>query len=44
MACLEEIAFRQGYIEAAQLQKLAERMSKSTYGEYLKRIVDEKVY
>ncbi len=44
VACLEEIAFRQGYIEAAQLQKLAERMSKSTYGEYLKRIVDEKVY
>jgi glucose-1-phosphate thymidylyltransferase len=44
VACLEEIAFRQGYIDAPQLQKLAARMAKSTYGEYLKRIVDEKVY
>jgi glucose-1-phosphate thymidylyltransferase len=44
VACLEEIAFRQGFIDAAQLQTLALQMSKSTYGEYLKRIVDEKVY
>ncbi len=44
VACLEEIAYRQGYIDAAQLQKLALRMAKSSYGEYLKRIVDERVY
>jgi glucose-1-phosphate thymidylyltransferase len=44
VACLEEIAFRQGYIDAAQLQELAARMAKSTYGEYLKRILDERVY
>ena len=44
VACLEEIAYRQGYIDAAQLQDLALQMAKSTYGEYLKRIVDEKVY
>ena len=44
VACLEEIAYRQGYIDAAQLQELAARMAKSTYGEYLKRIIDEKVY
>jgi len=44
VACLEEIAFRQGYIDATQLQELAARMAKSTYGEYLKRIIDEKVY
>ena len=44
VACLEEIAYRQGYIDAAQLQALAAQMDKSTYGEYLKRIVDEKVY
>jgi glucose-1-phosphate thymidylyltransferase len=44
VACLEEIAYRQGYIDAAQLQKLAARMAKSTYGEYLKRIIDERVY
>jgi glucose-1-phosphate thymidylyltransferase len=44
VACLEEIAYRQGYIDAAQLQGLAARMANSTYGEYLKRIIDEKVY
>jgi glucose-1-phosphate thymidylyltransferase len=44
VACLEEIAYRQGYIDAAQLQVLAARMAKSSYGEYLKRIVDERVY
>jgi glucose-1-phosphate thymidylyltransferase len=44
VACLEEIAYRQGYIDAAQLQVLAVRMAKSTYGEYLGRIIEEKVY
>jgi glucose-1-phosphate thymidylyltransferase len=44
VACLEEIAYRQGYIDADQLKTLATRMAKSTYGEYLKRIIDEKVY
>jgi glucose-1-phosphate thymidylyltransferase len=44
VACLEEIAYRQGYIDAGQLQELAKRLAKSTYGEYLKRIIDEKVY
>jgi len=44
VACLEEIAFRQGYIDAEQLQALAARMAKSTYGEYLNRIIEEKVY
>jgi glucose-1-phosphate thymidylyltransferase len=44
VACLEEIAFRQGYIDAEQLQALAARMAKSAYGEYLNRIIEEKVY
>jgi len=44
VACLEEIAYRQGYIDAGQLQELAKRLAKSTYGEYLRRIIDEKVY
>jgi glucose-1-phosphate thymidylyltransferase len=44
VACLEEIAYRQGYIDAGQLQALAKEMAKSTYGEYLNRVVDEKVY
>jgi glucose-1-phosphate thymidylyltransferase len=44
VACLEEIAYRQGYIDAEQLKELAVKMARSTYGEYLKRIIDEKVY
>jgi glucose-1-phosphate thymidylyltransferase len=44
VACIEEIAYRQGYIGEAQLARLATKLAKSTYGEYLKRIVDEKVY
>jgi glucose-1-phosphate thymidylyltransferase len=44
VACLEEIAYRQGYIDAEQLQSLAAKMGKSTYGQYLKRVIEEKVY
>ncbi len=44
VACLEEIAYRQGYIDAEQLQALATRLGKSSYGEYLKRVIEEKVY
>jgi len=44
VACLEEIAYRQGYIDEAQLAQLATKLAKSSYGEYMKRIVDEKVY
>lgn len=35
VACLEEIAFRKGYIDARQLEQLAEGMKKNSYGEYL---------
>lgn len=35
IACLEEIAFRRGYIDAAQLEKLAAPLKKNQYGEYL---------
>jgi glucose-1-phosphate thymidylyltransferase len=35
VACLEEIAFRMGFIDAARLAALAEPMRKSAYGEYL---------
>jgi glucose-1-phosphate thymidylyltransferase len=44
VACLEEIAYRQGYIDEAQLLALAARMGKSSYGEYLKRVVSERAY
>jgi glucose-1-phosphate thymidylyltransferase len=44
VACPEEIAFRQGYITREQLAALAARLGKSTYGEYLKRLLEEPVY
>ena len=41
IACPEEIAFRQGYIEAAALAALAKPLAKSSYGQYLLRIAAE---
>jgi len=41
IACLEEIAFRQDYIDAATLIRLAEPMKNSAYGKYLLRIAQE---
>ncbi len=42
VACLEEIAFRQGWIDAQQLKKLAEPMLKNDYGKYLLSLAEEK--
>ena len=39
IGCIEEIAWRRGYIDEAQLLKLAEPIAKSGYGEYLKALV-----
>jgi glucose-1-phosphate thymidylyltransferase len=39
VACLEEIAYRQGWIGREQLACLAERLSKNTYGQYLKTLL-----
>jgi glucose-1-phosphate thymidylyltransferase len=44
IACPEEIAYRQGYIDAAQLARLAEPLAKNAYGRYLKAILDEQVF
>jgi glucose-1-phosphate thymidylyltransferase len=44
IACPEEIAYRNGYISAAQLEALAKPLAKSGYGEYLLRVLSEKVY
>ena len=44
VACPEEIAFRLGYISSDQLRALAGKIAKSTYGQYLLRIIDEPVY
>jgi glucose-1-phosphate thymidylyltransferase len=40
VACLEEIAFTLGYIDAARLKQLAEPMRKNEYGRYLLRLVE----
>jgi glucose-1-phosphate thymidylyltransferase len=42
IACLEEIAFTQGYISRERLAELGEQMGKSSYGGYLRRIAKEK--
>ena len=42
VACLEEIAYRQGFISADELQQLAASLSNSTYGHYLSRILEER--
>lgn len=41
IGCLEEVAFRMGYIGPDQLLALAQRMRNSTYGQYLRRILDQ---
>jgi glucose-1-phosphate thymidylyltransferase len=41
IACPEEIAYRMGYIDAAQVERLAEPLRKTSYGQYLLQIVGE---
>ncbi len=43
VACPEEIAYRKGHINAEQLRKLAEPLKKNQYGQYLLRILEDKV-
>jgi len=43
VCCPEEIAFRKGYIDAAQLTKLSAPLEKNGYGQYLLRILNEKI-
>ncbi len=40
VACLEEIAYRRGYITAAEVARLARAMGSSAYGQYLLRMLD----
>jgi len=44
VACPEEIVYRLGYINADQLRTLAAKIAKSTYGQYLLRVLEETVY
>lgn len=41
ISCIEEIAWRQGWIDDAQLKRLADDYGKSSYGTYLKNLVKE---
>jgi glucose-1-phosphate thymidylyltransferase len=41
VACIEEIAWRMGYIGSADVQRIAASMSNSSYGQYLMRIVEQ---
>jgi len=42
--CPEEIAYRNGYIDAEQLEKLAQPLLKSGYGDYLMNILTDKIF
>lgn len=44
IACPEEIAFRMQFIDAAQLEKLAEPLRKSGYGQYLQQVLRERIF
>ena len=44
VACPEEIAWRQGWIDAAQVERLAEPLRKNAYGRYLLEVLRERVF
>ena len=41
IACVEEVAYRMGFIDQEQLARLAEPLANSGYGLYLKRVLQE---
>ena len=44
IACPEEIALRQGFIDATQLERLAAPMAKSGYGQYLLDLLKDRIF
>jgi len=44
VSCIEEIAFKRGYIDKEQLVRLAKPLSKNQYGQYLMNIAEEKIF
>ena len=44
IACVEEIAYRLGYIDAGQLERLAAPMRKNGYGQYLLSVLQDRVF
>ncbi len=43
ISCIEEIAYKRGFIDKDQLKKLAEPMAKNSYGQYLLALADETI-
>ncbi len=43
VSCIEEIAYRRGFIDREQLLRLAQSLMKTEYGEYLKRVAEEEL-
>jgi glucose-1-phosphate thymidylyltransferase len=41
VACLEEIAWRQGWLDRTALERQSEKLGKSSYGSYLRRLIDD---
>ena len=41
VACLEEVAFKMGFLDAARVRALADALGKSAYGDYLRRMLEE---
>jgi glucose-1-phosphate thymidylyltransferase len=41
LACVEEIAWRMGYIDGAQLERVAAPMRKNSYGQYLLHLLEQ---
>ena len=44
VACLEEVAYRWGWITAEQVEQLAQPMLKNGYGQYLLKVINDKIY
>jgi glucose-1-phosphate thymidylyltransferase len=44
VACPEEIAYRKGYIDGTKLEQLAAPLKKNAYGQYLLRLLDDKIF
>jgi glucose-1-phosphate thymidylyltransferase len=42
VACLEGIAYRQGWIDEVRMRELAKPMLKNQYGQYLLKVIEEK--
>ena len=43
VGCIEEVAYKKGFIDEAQLRKLAEPLMKSGYGQYLVDVLSKKL-